>query len=149
MARQVRPWQVKPFLHRERKAREGDQEPASIFHQGQRHRRTKVRMYGCNLYLLAVMRLSAWQTGGDHVCVKTLTTCHVRFDSARFESTKSREIEPTCPKMHCTIGGSRVFTHPRPTAVLFSMFCGSGAGVSGDKIRRNFDGERTALPMRT
>src|SRR5450755_3124919 len=77
MARQVRPWQVKPFLHRERKAREGDQEPASIFHQGQRHRRTKVRMYGCNLYLLAVMRLSAWQTGGDHVCVKTQSTCHV------------------------------------------------------------------------
>src|ERR1039457_4798035 len=72
MAKRVRPWQVKPFLHRERKAREGDQEPASIFHQGQRHRRTKVRMYGCNLYLLAVMRLSAWQTGGDHVCVKTL-----------------------------------------------------------------------------
>jgi hypothetical protein len=71
MARKVRPWQVKPFSHRERKAREADQEPASIFHQGHRHRRTKVRMYGCNLYLLVVMRLSAWQTAGDHVCVKT------------------------------------------------------------------------------
>jgi hypothetical protein len=35
-----------------------------------------------------------------------------RFGSARFESTKSGEIEPTCPKMHCTIGGSRVFTLP-------------------------------------
>jgi hypothetical protein len=29
------------------------------------------------------------------------------------------------------------------------MFSGSGAGVSGDKISRNFDGQRTALPMRT
>jgi hypothetical protein len=36
-----------------------------------------------------------------------------------------------------------------PIAVLFSMFCGSGIGVSGDKIRRDFDGERTAVPMRT
>jgi hypothetical protein len=27
------------------------------------------------------------------------------------------------------------------------MFCESGTGVSGDKIRRNFDGERSALPM--
>jgi hypothetical protein len=35
------------------------------------------------------------------------------FDSARFESTKSREIEPACPKMHCTIGGARVFTQSR------------------------------------
>jgi hypothetical protein len=40
------------------------------------------------------------------------------FDSARFESTKSSEIEPACPKMHCTIGGSRVFTRPRATAVI-------------------------------
>jgi hypothetical protein len=32
---------------------------------------------------------------------------------------------------------------------LFSMFCGSGTDISVDKIRRNFDGERTALPMRT
>jgi hypothetical protein len=32
-----------------------------------------------------------------------------RFDSARFESTKLREIEPTCLKMHCNISGSRVF----------------------------------------
>lgn len=63
MARQVRPWQVKPTSHRERKAREADQEPASVFHQGQRHRRTKVRMYGRNLYLFAVIRLNAWQTG--------------------------------------------------------------------------------------
>ena len=36
MARQVRPWQVKPNSHREHKARQSDQEPASIFHQGQR-----------------------------------------------------------------------------------------------------------------
>jgi hypothetical protein len=36
-----------------------------------------------------------------------------------------------------------------PIAVLFSMFCGSGIGVSGDKIRRDFDGGRTAVPMRT
>jgi hypothetical protein len=34
MARQVRPWQVKPFSHSERKAREADQDPASKFHQG-------------------------------------------------------------------------------------------------------------------
>ncbi len=34
MARQVRPWQVKPNLHREQQARETDQAPASIFHQG-------------------------------------------------------------------------------------------------------------------
>src|SRR5476649_1636981 len=37
-----------------------------------------------------------------------------RSGSARFKSTKSREIEPTCPKMHCTISASRVLTHPRP-----------------------------------
>src|SRR5450756_784304 len=43
-----------------------------------------------------------------------------RFDSARFKSTKSREIEPTCPKMHCTISASRVLTHPRPEAEALS-----------------------------
>jgi hypothetical protein len=37
-----------------------------------------------------------------------------RFDSARFESTKSHENERTCSKMHYTIGGSSVFTQPRP-----------------------------------
>jgi hypothetical protein len=41
-----------------------------------------------------------------------------RFDSARFESTKSREIEPTCPKMHCTISASIVITRPRPFAAI-------------------------------
>jgi hypothetical protein len=35
-----------------------------------------------------------------------------------------------------------------PIAVLFSMCWGSGAGVSCDKISRNFDGQRTGLPMR-
>jgi len=34
MAKQVRPRQVKPYSHREQKAREADQAPASIFHQG-------------------------------------------------------------------------------------------------------------------
>ena len=34
MAKQVRPWQVKPNLHREQKAREADQVLASLFHQG-------------------------------------------------------------------------------------------------------------------
>jgi len=34
MARQVRPWQAKPILHRERKARESVKDPASRFHQG-------------------------------------------------------------------------------------------------------------------
>ena len=38
----------------------------------------KVRMYGCNPYLLAVMQLTAWQTGGDHVCVKTLSAVFVQ-----------------------------------------------------------------------
>jgi len=41
-----------------------------------------------------------------------------RFDSARFKSTKSREIEPTCPKMHCTISAPRVLTHSPPGAVI-------------------------------
>src|ERR1700722_6684651 len=31
----------------------------------------------------------------------------------------------------------------------FSMFCGSGIGVSGDKFRGNLAGQRTALPTRT
>ena len=35
MARQVRPWQVKPISHRERKARQAVKAPASEFHQGQ------------------------------------------------------------------------------------------------------------------
>jgi hypothetical protein len=30
-----------------------------------------------------------------------------RFDSARFESTKSREIEPTCSILNCTLGQLR------------------------------------------
>ena len=34
MAKQVRPWQGKPNSHRERKARQADQAPASLFHQG-------------------------------------------------------------------------------------------------------------------
>jgi hypothetical protein len=54
MARQVRPWWAKPDLHRERKARQTVEEPASVFHQGQRRNAShKVRMYGCNLYLLS------------------------------------------------------------------------------------------------
>jgi len=36
MAKQVRPWRVKPISHRERKAREAVKAPASEFHQGQR-----------------------------------------------------------------------------------------------------------------
>lgn len=36
MAKQVRPWQVKPISHREQKARQSVEEPASEFHQGQR-----------------------------------------------------------------------------------------------------------------
>src|SRR5215831_18004427 len=70
MARQVRPWR-EDLIHT------GSQElvrlfrdPASAFHQGQRLCRTKVRMYGRNPDLL-VHHLIAWQTGGDHVCVKT------------------------------------------------------------------------------
>jgi len=36
MAKQVRPWQAEPISHRERKAREAVEAPASEFHQGQR-----------------------------------------------------------------------------------------------------------------
>ena len=36
MARQVRPWQIKPISHSERKAREAVEASASKFHQGQR-----------------------------------------------------------------------------------------------------------------
>jgi hypothetical protein len=34
MAEQVRPWQVKPIFHTERKARQTVKAPASGFHQG-------------------------------------------------------------------------------------------------------------------
>ena len=44
----------------------------SEFHQGQRlYASFKVRIYGCNL-LTCHRRLTAWQNGGDHLCVKTL-----------------------------------------------------------------------------
>ena len=53
MARQVRPWWVKPKSHRERKVRETVKAPASEFHQGQRLLASiKVRIYGCNLTVL-------------------------------------------------------------------------------------------------
>jgi hypothetical protein len=69
MARQVRPWQVKPNSHRARKAREAVQEPASAFHQGQRHHRTKVRMYGCNPWPVCRYTIECLANWGDHVCV--------------------------------------------------------------------------------
>jgi hypothetical protein len=56
MAKQVRPWRVKPISHRERKARQTDKVPASEFHQGQRLVASmKVRIYGCNLHLLTII----------------------------------------------------------------------------------------------
>ena len=47
-----------------------------------------------------------------HLC-KNPNHLPCRVDSARFESIKSREIAPTCLKMHCTISASRVFTQVR------------------------------------
>ena len=72
MARQVRPWQVKPNSHREHKARQADQVPASLFHQGQRLMASIKKsgsMAAISTFLLSLLK--AWQTGGDHLCVKT------------------------------------------------------------------------------
>jgi hypothetical protein len=36
LSREVRPWQDKPDLHRDQKAREPVKAPASVFHQGEK-----------------------------------------------------------------------------------------------------------------
>jgi hypothetical protein len=72
MAKQVRPWQVKPNSHRERKARQADKAPASEFHQGQR---LVASIKSPDLWPQSLPafhhRLKTWQNGGDHLCVKT------------------------------------------------------------------------------
>ena len=72
MAKQVRPWQVNPNSHRERKARQAVEAPASEFHQGQR---LVASIKSPDLWLQSspayYHRLKAWQNGGDHLCVKT------------------------------------------------------------------------------
>ena len=73
MAKQVRPWQVKPNSHRERKARQAVKVLASEFHQGQR---LVASIKSPDLWPQSSpayhYRLKAWQNGGDHLCVKTL-----------------------------------------------------------------------------
>jgi hypothetical protein len=58
-----------------------------------------------NRWVIAIERFSCcartFASGGD--CVKTQATCRVGSIARDFESTKSREIEPACPKMHGTI----------------------------------------------
>jgi hypothetical protein len=64
MARQVRPWQIKPSSHRERKARQADQASASKFHQGQKLL-ASIKSPDVWLQSLPAYRhqLNAWQTG--------------------------------------------------------------------------------------
>jgi len=64
--------QVKPISHRERKACQTDNAPASEFHQGQR---LLASIKSPDLWLQSspayYHRLRAWQNRGDHLCVKT------------------------------------------------------------------------------
>ena len=61
MAKQVRPWLAKPAVRLAREVRKSDGAPTSTFHQGPRQTvADEVRMYGCNLYLYAVMN---WELG--------------------------------------------------------------------------------------
>jgi len=69
MARQVRPWLVKPESPDATvSAYFSIGAPTSRFHQGQwRNTTSKVRMYGCNLFLRPIIEMKAWQTRGVHV----------------------------------------------------------------------------------
>ena len=77
MARQVRPWQVKPTSHRERQARQAVKVPASAFHQGQRRwPQPKARIYGCNLYLLAIIDWRLGKPGATIYASRGRRCCH-------------------------------------------------------------------------
>lgn len=72
MAKQVRPWQVKPISHRELRARQAVKVLASKFHQGQG---VITSIKSPDLWLqsnpVKHHKIIAWQTGGDHLCVKS------------------------------------------------------------------------------
>ena len=76
MARQVRPWSRKPVRNTALRARSRDQDLTSEFHQGRRLRpRSKVRIYGCNLYLLTITDRMLDKPGLPVLRTSPLCTC--------------------------------------------------------------------------
>ena len=109
---------MNPFSHRERKAREADQDPASVFHQGQRHRRTKspdVWLQSLPARCYAIDCLANW--GRPCMCENAqcgFCAAHFRArrcDNRRFETLESSENERTWRSFY-------VFTQPRPEVAI-------------------------------
>jgi hypothetical protein len=66
MARQVRPWLVKPEKYHAPRVHSSDGDPTSEFHQGQRVKlANKVRMHGCNLHLQTIIERELGKLGAS------------------------------------------------------------------------------------
>ena len=106
MARQVRPWLAKPEIFEAHKVRPTDRGVNQRIPSGTAAQAaSKVRMYGCNLYLFSRHELSAWHRGRP--CTE-IDPRWVRFRSGApgdrqgakgASPSQQRYSEPCCPRV--------------------------------------------------
>jgi hypothetical protein len=101
--KQVRPWLAEPKMTAAPRVRESDWEPTSQSHQGQRHEAaTKVRMYGCNLFLVPSRneRIANW--GRPCTVIRPSTAVDQAQQQGKEDAHRGREYTAALALRPCT-----------------------------------------------